>query len=151
MAGLVAGACVSVKIMSKLKNLRLSFILTQVALSLYPLILPALFQWLGGSRAGIVSQAGGDLIFTALPILAGFVGGFQFPLASTIYISGEGEIGKGAGMTYGIDLAGSCLGALFTGALLIPVLGVPASCLALAGLNLAILAGLFFSFRRYNE
>ena len=52
---------------------------------------------------------------------------------------GEGGIGYGAGLLYGADLAGGCLGALLGAALFVPVLGIPHTCAAIA---LAALAGL---------
>jgi spermidine synthase len=148
MVGLVAGGWLSITIIPKLKSPGRAFILTQCAFFIYPLALPLLFRWLGNSGARPVAWLGQDVIFTLLPIAAGFIGGFQFPLASKIYMIDAKEAGGSAGLTYGTDLAGSCLGALFTGAFLIPVLGIPESCLALAGLNLVIMAMLIFSFRR---
>ena len=134
MAGLVLGGWCSVRIIPGLKDARPAFILNQCAFSLYTLIM-AFLSWQ-------------NMVFILLPALAGFVGGFQFPLANYIYKKGEAAAGKAAGLTYGIDLAGSCLGALLTASFLIPLLGIPQSCLALAGLNLAILSGFIFSFRR---
>jgi hypothetical protein len=42
-----------------------------------------------------------------------------------------------AGLLYGADLVGGCLGAVVTSTLLIPVLGLPATCYAVAALCLA--------------
>ena len=52
---------------------------------------------------------------------------------------GEGGAGRLAGLLYGADLAGGCLGALLGAALFVPVLGIPQTCAAIA---LAALAGL---------
>ena len=136
MTGLVAGGWCSIRIMPRLKDPRAVFLLNQCAFAIYPLIMSFL--------------AWQSIAFTILPALAGFVGGFQFPLANHIYTKGGATTGKAAGLTYGIDLAGSCLGALLTASFLIPLLGVPQACLALAGLNFAVLSGLIFSFCRNN-
>jgi len=42
-----------------------------------------------------------------------------------------------AGLIYGADLVGACLGAFLSSALLIPVLGIPQTCYAVALLSLA--------------
>ena len=42
-------------------------------------------------------------------------------------------------MTYGVDLLGSCFGALLTGVLLIPILGIAWSCFVIAAINFSIL------------
>ena len=52
---------------------------------------------------------------------------------------GEGGAGRAAGLLYGADLAGGCLGALLGAALFVPVLGIPQTC---AAITLAALAGL---------
>ena len=52
---------------------------------------------------------------------------------------GEGGAGRTAGLLYGADLAGGCLGALLGAALFVPVLGIPQTC---ATVMLAVLAGL---------
>ena len=60
-------------------------------------------------------------IFTGL---SGIAGGLQFPVADFLY-RGPAASGKaGPGAVYAFDLAGSSTGALLTGALLIPVLGM---------------------------
>jgi hypothetical protein len=46
-------------------------------------------------------------------------------------------VGRVAGLIYGADLVGACLGAFLSSALLIPVLGIPQTCYAVALLSLA--------------
>ena len=141
MVGLVAGGMAAMKVIAKFKNYRTAILPAQFAFLIYPLILPAVFQRLASSGSGAV-------LFIILPLLAGFIGGFQFPLANKIYTGNKKDIGMAAGLTYGVDLAGACLGALSAGIFLIPVLGMGGACLALGGLNFAILVVLVFSFRR---
>jgi predicted membrane-bound spermidine synthase len=47
------------------------------------------------------------------------------------------DVSATAGLTYGADLSGSCLGALAAGTFLIPVAGIPATCRIVAMINLA--------------
>jgi len=72
--------------------------------------------------------------FPILTLVAGFLGGFDFPLADHLT---KGGVGRVAGLTYGADLVGSCFGALLASALFIPVLGIPQTCYAVALLSLA--------------
>ena len=69
-------------------------------------------------------QEGGDASLTPPPPRGG---------------QGDGGAGRLAGLLYGADLAGGCLGALLGAALFVPVLGIPQTCAAIA---LAALAGL---------
>jgi spermidine synthase len=75
-----------------------------------------------------------NLSFPLLTLLAGFLGGMDFPLAAELT---QGSVGRVAGLIYGADLVGACLGAFLSSALLIPVLGIPQTCYAVALLSLA--------------
>ncbi|MFA5143901.1 MAG: hypothetical protein WC522_07045 [Candidatus Omnitrophota bacterium] len=145
MLGLVAGGWSAVKLIPRLGDCRSAFLRTQLLFVVYPLALPVIFGPLGASGLGAVSWFGQNVVFNLLPLLAGFIGGFQFPLANKICAAGGRDIGAVAGMTYGVDLIGSCLGALVTGVFLIPVLGIPESCWAAAALNFILLAALYFT------
>jgi spermidine synthase len=82
------------------------------------------------------------LVFPLLALLAGALGGLAFPLALALIRvrrSRRGSAGRTAGMLYGADLVGGCLGALLGAVLLIPVFGIPQTCAAVA---LVVLAGL---------
>lgn len=150
MVGLAFGSWCTVKIMPKIKNDLRLFILTQGSVALYPLALPIFFWWLSISRNPVVSWAGSNILFSFLPIIAGFIGGFQFPLANKIYLEKSEDIGKVSGLSYGLDLLGSCAGAILTGAFLIPILGIPKTCLAAAGINFTVLILLVLSSRSHR-
>lgn len=113
------------------------FIKTQIAICIYPLVLPVLFWVFSGLKSPFSFWLGSNIIFPFLPIIAGFIGGFQFPLANSIYLKSiKANAGHSAGLTYGIDLFGSCLGAALTLIILVPVIGIPQACILVAGLNL---------------
>lgn len=65
-----------------------------------------------------------EIVFLLLAIIAGFLGAVIFPFANQIYLSQQTEPNKKTGVIYSADLFGSCLGALLTGLILIPVFGV---------------------------
>jgi spermidine synthase len=74
------------------------------------------------------------LVFPLLALLAGALTGMAFPLAVALVRGGAGRV---AGMLYGADLVGGCLGALLGAVLFIPLLGIPQTCAAVALVGLA--------------
>jgi len=148
MAGLALGGWLAVRMVRADVFGRGIFIGTQALLSLYLFWLPAGLSLLAGSM-GIPEWLGANIIFPLISVIAGFIGGFQFPLANKIYLNGKDRMVAGtAGLTYGVDLFGSCLGALFAGGFLIPVMGIPKTCYAIGFMSLAACALLFFCSRR---
>ena len=63
-----------------------------------------------------------------------------FTLKLKVLLGKSEDSGRVGGLSYGVDLLGSFLGAILTGVLLVPVLGIPKTCIALAVINTAILA-----------
>jgi spermidine synthase len=145
MMGLILGSTIMTRIMDELKDDLRAFTLTQVAVCIYPLILLGAFWVLKG---GAAYSLGANLIFPVLPVIAGFIGGFQFPLATKIYLKHKTRVGRVAGLTYGMDLAGSCAGAFLVSAFLVPIIGIPGTCLAVASLSAVTLALLIQSYLR---
>jgi spermidine synthase len=78
-------------------------------------------------------------VFPLLALMAGGLTGLAFPTAVACV---EGEAGRVAGLLYGADLVGGCLGAALASALLVPILGIPHTCLAVALVGLAGLVAL---------
>lgn len=140
MIGLVFGSWTINRIMGRLKNSLRTYIKTQISICIYPLILPPIFLGLAAFGSKIPSYFGIETIFAFLPIIAGFIGGFQFPLASKICLEEDGkEVGRTAGLLYGVDLLGSCLGALLASTILIPIVGITSTLILVAILNFLIL------------
>jgi spermidine synthase len=81
----------------------------------------------------------GECAFPALAFLCGVLGGYQFPVATHIYLhEGGGRAGAGArlGTLYAIDLLGGCAGALLLSTYLIPVYGFWKTAWLSAAINL---------------
>jgi len=72
--------------------------------------------------------------FPLLAVAAGGLTGLAFPVAVACT---QGETGRVAGLLYGADLVGGCLGAVLGSALLLPILGIPQTCLVVALVGLA--------------
>jgi len=97
------------------------------------MLLVSLFARLSGMTT---SWLAAQCVFPALAALCGMLGGYQFPLATEIYlqnVSGRHSLG----MLYAIDLLGGCLGALVLSGYLIPVFGFWKTAWFTAAVNLA--------------
>jgi len=139
MIGLIWGGWWASKIIEKGRGDFLNFIQAQILICIYPLILPLIFLGFAGSSGEFITHLGSNIIFPFLPIIAGFIGGFQFPLANKLYLKWRGGFVRTAGLTYGLDLFGSSLGALSVSIFLLPIVGIPVVCLMVAVLNLVSL------------
>lgn len=139
MIGLIFGSWWATKIIEKGRGNFLNFIEAQICICIYPLILPFVFLGFAGSSGKFSTYLGSNIILPFLPIMAGFIGGLQFPLANKLYLQSRRGLVRAAGITYGLDLLGSCLGAFLVSVFLLPILGIPAVCLLVALLNLVSL------------
>lgn len=148
MLGLVIGSMFINNKMVNLKNDYLVYLVSQVAIVLYPLILPLIFFLLDALR-NVFPPFTIEVIFILLPSVAGFIGGFQFPLANKICLQNRHSAAKLAGKLYGLDLLGSCVGALFASSILLPILGIMQTCLVLSLLNLSVLSLLLIPLRKF--
>ena len=136
MIGLVLGSFFITRHLGHAKDKKSLYLKTQVAICLYPLILPLVFTYIA-KRPEI---AGGmELSFAMLPIIAGFIGGVQFPLANKICLEASGDVGKTTGFLYGLDLFGASIGGILVGLLLVPVIGIVGTCVLLCIINTLVL------------
>ncbi len=76
-----------------------------------------------------------QIVFPALAALSGMLGGYQFPIATQIYLH-DGNSRPKLGMLYAIDLLGGCVGALVVSSYLIPVFGFWKTAWLSAAINL---------------
>jgi len=125
----------------------------QILLAASPLLLYGLFIQLGRVSGAGGQRAASELLFPALALVAGLLGGFQFLLASRAYFADAGpsvarpysrgyspdtaKSDHSPGVLYALDLAGACAGALALSALLIPVYGFLRTAVFMAAVNLA--------------
>ena len=143
--GLALGGLIIAKRMPTTRNHMDGFIRAQVGICIYPLILPVLFIWLSGTNSTVISWFGSNILLPFIPIIAGILGGIQFPLANKICIEENEESARAAGLSYSLDLAGACVGALLATAILVPILGIIGTCLLTALINVTVLAALKIS------
>lgn len=87
-------------------------------------------------------------VFVILFLLAGFLLGLEFPLASKIYLGKRQEVGSVLGILYSADLLGGWLAGILGGIVLIPVLGVWNTCWVMFIFKLGSLSWLILSHKK---
>lgn len=75
-----------------------------------------------------------EWIFIGLSIFTGWFTGMEFPLISKLHLKRNVE--RTAGNLYACDLIGGCLGALFTGIIFVPLLGIVTTSFIIGVMNL---------------
>lgn len=141
MAGIVFGSALAVKILKTTEDPIKVYRISQFLLAAYSFLLPSIFFLIAlFCRGGGFASAAGKVIFSVLPGLAGLAAGLQFPLATKICMGRKASGARVAGFLYGVDLFGACAGALFTSAVIIPVLGIDSACYLTGLLNTFVLA-----------
>jgi len=144
MGGLCLGSLTAKKIIrTKSEHVFPVYKRIQLSICLYPLILPVVFMLFRnapittGPLAAVFAT-----IFVMLPVIAGFIGGAQYPLATHFLHKDKGEeegkTSKVAGFLYAADVLGASIGALITGTLLIPLFGINSVAILCALLNTAV-------------
>lgn len=92
----------------------------QVAAAAAPLLVCAFLDSLAGMREPAMLAVASQVLFPALAVGCGAIGGWQFAVASRLYFV---ENAWSLGALYAIDLAGACVGALALSTCVIPVFG----------------------------
>jgi spermidine synthase len=109
----------------------------QVLAAVAPLLLYLVFTGFSLVKSALGLLLVSQLLFPALALLAGMLGGYQFALASRVYFFGSEASPRSPGALYGLDLVGACLGAIVLSAYLFPVFGFLKTALLMAVVNLA--------------
>jgi predicted membrane-bound spermidine synthase len=84
----------------------------------------------------VATWVAAQCVFPALAALSGILGGYQFPMATAMYLKDESKR-RSLGTLYAIDLLGGCAGALLLSGYLIPVFGFWKTAWLCAAVNLA--------------
>jgi spermidine synthase len=109
----------------------------QILVAISPLLLYALLVWFTQIRNAPGLWVVGQIVFPLLALLAGLLGGYQFPVASRVYFTHSAQETCHPGTLYALDLAGACLGAVGLSVYLVPVFGFFNTALLIAVVNLA--------------
>jgi len=135
MTGLFAGSYIVSKNLDLINSPLMSLRKSKLALSAFSFLPIAIFKILAGLGQAYSVRVGAVIIFPLLIFIFGVVGGMQFPLASKIAFGKKEDVGRVAGLLYGIDLIGGMIGALLIAAILIPILGIFQCLIAVGILN----------------
>jgi spermidine synthase len=109
---------------------------TQVLLVVSAPVLMLLVSLLAKLSGMTATWLAAQCVFPALAALCGMLGGYQFPMATAIYLH-DNSGRRSLGMIYAIDLLGGSLGALVLSGYLIPVFGFWKTAWLCAAVNLA--------------
>lgn len=122
---------------------------TQIGICLYPFLLPIVFLLFQKSNAAQEQNVILATAYCVLPVIAGIIGGLQYPLANRLLSyqrsSQDHQYFKTAGLLYAADTWGATLGAILTGLIFIPILGIWGVVVLCGTLNLAVLLMLVIS------
>ena len=80
--------------------------------------------------------------------------GLEFPLVNKLFMQSNKDMAVSAGVTDSADHIGAFLGAILTGVIFLPLLGVFGTCLILAALNissLVLIAFQYFCVKEFEE
>ena len=140
MVGLALGGYITNRIIQKsnLKwvNLLMAF---EGVIGFYAIILPFIIHSL--SSYSIAAEVG----LTFFIGIAGVLTGLEFPLVNKLFMQSNKDMAVSAGVTDSADHIGAFLGAILTGVIFLPLLGVFGTCLILAALNISSLVLIAFS------
>lgn len=148
MIGLSLGGIFAVRISSKDIRYPVIFSCLVLGISLYALILPFVFEAMKEQRAGFLYRSGAGVLFPVLSLIAGILCSIEFVFANKIYLKEGSDPAASAGILYGVDLMGSCIGALLSSVLFIPILGVFKTCFVVSAANFIIFIALFMLYKK---
>lgn len=144
MTGVAIGGKAITRVLHKIQNSHKIFMILEASMLLLAIMIPLIFLELTPAMHHHAGSVFMYLIFFLLSLLAGFLLGAQFPLASKMVISEDSGVSKTAGTLFGADLLGGWIGGLLGGVALLPVLGLAHTGLVIALLKLASLVFIVF-------
>jgi hypothetical protein len=148
MVGLAVGGLVSnLLVRAQRAGLR-TLVGMEIAEAAYASLLPVALLVLSAVLMARLPAGFTLAIFMSFIFIAGVLGGFIFPLVTTLYFKIVPSTGTTAGKVDSADHVGACLGSLLAGTVLVPIVGIWASSLLLGLMNLACAFLLLVQMRR---
>ena len=109
----------------------------QIVSAISPMLLYCFFLVCERSNNSTGLLITADVLFPIAGLLCGMLGGYQFPLASSVFFTGQKGKPGNTGTLYAVDLLGACIGAIVLCAYLVPVFGLLKTAILILVLNLA--------------
>ena len=151
--GFALGSFIFRNISDKTKEPLKIFVLLELGIGLYGLIIIYLFKILPNIYLSIMDFPGFQLIQFALLffvlIIPSSLFGATWPVVNKAYV-GKEKLGKDIGMLYSANSLGSFLGPLTAGFLLIPLLGIKMTATFVAFINI-LLAIIIFTYSKKEK
>jgi len=135
MVGAALSCLYITKHLDKMKNGFSVFLILESWVIIFSLFLPLIFLIPSYHLEKIETYYLLYSIFLITSFLCGTLVGFQFPMATKIYLDAhlkDGIFGETAGLLYSADLLGGFLGGLLGGIFFLPILGFKDTCLVMA-------------------
>jgi spermidine synthase len=143
MAGLAVGCFFGTRIIMRISTDKLKIL---VYVQVFTALIIVAWAVLLYSATGLTMNTSfTEPFFYLLTAAAGLAGGYQFPVADSVYRDQSGSGEKNIGIIYSVDLAGSAVGALVTASLIAPVLGMYPALIFLTVINIIAATGLFLN------
>jgi len=140
MLGLAIGGFASHRLVRYSTKGQQFLIFGEISFVLLTVLLPLVLRGLTTFSFQFISE----VIILAIVGIAGLLTGWEFPLASAIYFEIRQKLGQTAGILDSADHLGALCGALLVGTLLVPILGMAATCYVVGALKLSS-AGLWIA------
>jgi spermidine synthase len=122
-----------------------TLLLLQSGLALVAIAIPPSAEWIAGEASPAWSEWFAFVVYCAVAAV-GWLGGAIFSVANRLFLDAGGTVARGSAVIDAADHIGAAVGAFATAVLLVPVLGIGASCVAVAIVNcgaiLALASGL---------
>ncbi|MGZ4788966.1 MAG: hypothetical protein ACXVZX_10650, partial [Terriglobales bacterium] len=148
MAGMAAGSWLVLRPQmsahhDRVRVHRWALAMLQVAAAISPLLVYSLLRMLTTTASSSGLLLASEILFPAMAVAFGMLGGCQFQVATCVYFSELNEKPAGLAALYAIDLVGAFVGAILVSAYLVPVFGMfKSACLIAAVASGPILAAL---------
>lgn len=117
------------------KNQTLLLAWLQLAAAISALMVCGFLYVLAEIDSGTVLRFASTFGFPLLAILCGFLGGFQFPLATQLYFGLQRSGPVNPGLLYGIDILGAWGASIALSVIVLPVFGLFQSAVLIAAVN----------------
>ena len=134
--GLVCGTTEVVPFHKTIIGTGSSLAVTQMLLAIAGPTLLFIISWLSRSSGAGGTMLTAHFVFPALAAVCGMLGGYQFPIATDIYLH-DSKVRPSLGALYAVDLLGGCVGALLLSTYFVPVFGFWNTAWLSAAVNLA--------------
>ena len=159
LGGLALGSFFVGRNLHRIKDYYFAFAIVEICIGIYGILFPFLlsnlqytyfFLYETFQHSFVMFQISQVLLYLAILIFPTFLMGATFPLASKLLISKLDNVGKDVSYIYATNTFGSVLGPIFSGFILIPLIGLRETSLVAAILNFAV-GAIIFQFSGYGK